>query len=101
MVKWKADKKKFDKKEAYYKENFHTLINKNTEFKEESLEEFLNTLFWSRETFISYEMDNEGKMIWVDIDLPEIEDLPQKITFIAASGQKLNIKNKAKKQLQL
>ncbi len=101
LEKWEADKKEFDKKEAYYKENFHTLINKNTEFMEESLEEVLNTLSWPRETIISYEMDNEGKTVWIDIDLPEIEDLPQKVASIAANGKKLNIKNKAKKQLQL
>ena len=101
LEKWKEEKEKFDKKEKYIKENFFTLMNEDVSFMEQMLEEVLNTLSWPRETLISYEIEDQGKEIWVDIDLPEIEDLPQKIATIASSGRKLNIKNKAKKQLQL
>jgi len=101
LEKWEKEKEKFDKKEEYYKENFHSLVNENMEFMEENLESILNGLSWPRETIISYEIDDGGETVWVDIDLPEIEDMPQKIATIAASGKKLNIKNKAKKQLQL
>jgi hypothetical protein len=101
LKKWEIEKNEFIKKEKYYKENFYVLLNEDTEFMEGSLSEVLNALPWPRETFISYEIDADGAIVWVDIDLPEIEDMPQKVASIAANGRKLNIKNKAKKQLRM
>lgn len=98
---WEERKEKFDKKEIDFKKNFSTLIKEDVNSMEQMLEDVLNNLSWPRETLISYEIEDNGKEIWVDIDLPEIEDLPQKVATIASTGRKLNIKNKAKKQLQL
>jgi len=98
---WEARKQDFEDKEAYYSKNFASLLQNNLEFMESTLENVFNSLSWPRETIVSYEIDNNGSSIWIDVDLPEIEDLPQKIATIAATGKKLNIKNKPKKQLQL
>jgi hypothetical protein len=68
---------------------------------EEMLEGVLDTLSWPRETLISYEIEHDEQKVWMDVDLPEIEDMPQKIASIAANRKKLNIKNKPNKQLQL
>ena len=98
---WAQKKKEYDIKEKYYEENFSELINSDIDFMENLLENVFNSLSWLRETFVSYEIDNSNKIVWIDVDLPEIEDLPQKVASIGATGRKLNIKNKSKKQLQL
>ncbi|MCN4144841.1 MAG: hypothetical protein LC437_07295 [Thiohalomonas sp.] len=49
---------------------------------------------------ISYEITDSGTLVWLDVDLPEIEDLSQKEATLAASGRKLNIKNKSQKKLR-
>jgi hypothetical protein len=101
LKKWNSQKEDYERKEKYYEENFSTVIRTDMEFMEKIIEEVFDSLSWPRETIISYEINNEGSVVWVDVDLPEIEDLPQKVATIAASGKKLNIKNKTKKQLQL
>ncbi|WP_419614886.1 hypothetical protein [Thiolapillus sp.] len=53
------------------------------------MREAINLLSWPRETIISYEIRNDGKDIWLDVDLPEIEDIPNKIATIAATRRKL------------
>lgn len=98
---WQIEKQEYEAKEKYFEENFFELLKTDTQFMEYFLEEVLHSLEWPRETIVSYDLDNDGTVIWIDVDLPEIEDLPQKIANIAATGRKLNIKNKAKKQLQL
>ncbi len=98
---WKLRKDEFDNKEIYYTENYKTLLQNDTDFMEIVLENAFNSLSWPRETIVSYEIDNNGSLVWIDVDLPEIEDLPQKVATLAANGKKLNIKNKPKKQLQL
>jgi len=98
---WTKNKKEFDKQQMIYEENFEILIDTDIDFMEICLENIFNQLEWPRETLISYDIKDDGKTIWIDVDLPEIEDLPQKVATISSTGKKLNMKNKAKKQLQL
>ncbi len=98
---WEKEKKEYQDKEKHNEENFSELVNTDIEFMESLLEEVFNSLTWPRETIVSYDIDDEGEVVWIDVDLPEIEDLPQRVASVAATGRKLNIKNKAKKQLQL
>lgn len=65
------------------------------------LEEAVNALEWPRETQISFQLDLNGKCVWLDVDLPEIEDLPQRVATVASSGKKLNVKTKPQKVLRL
>ena len=101
MENWKKEKKEYQDREKYNEENFSELVNTDIEFMENLLEEVFNSLEWPRETIVSCDIDNEGEVVWIDVDLPEIDDLPQRVASIAATGRKLNIKNKAKKQLRL
>ena len=102
LEKWKSEKERYEEKQKHYEENFDTLIfSDDTELMEILLEEVLENISWPRETLISYEIDDKGKTVWLDVDLPEIEDLPQKVSTIAANRKKLNIKNKSQKQLRM
>ena len=56
------------------------------------LEENLLDIVWPRETELSTEIRDDGKLVMVDIDLPEIEELPRKTASVPARGYKLSIK---------
>ena len=64
------------------------------------LERAFDSLSWPRETSISYEIKEVGKEVWLDVDLPEIEDLPLRVAEMSANERKLNIKDKSQKQLR-
>ncbi len=98
---WEQRKKLHEKKENINFKEFPERLAKNVKLMESVLQDSINSLSWPRETIVSYEIRNIGKEIWLDVDLPEIEDIPQKIANIAASKRKLNIKNKSQKQLRL
>lgn len=64
------------------------------------LEERLTSLAWPRETNLSYELTQDGRMVALDIDLPEVEDMPNQKAEIAAAGFKLNLKTKSATQVR-
>jgi hypothetical protein len=56
------------------------------------LEESLMGIVWPRETSLSTEIRDGGRVLMIDVDLPEIEELPRKTAAMPARGYKLSIK---------
>ncbi len=52
----------------------------NVDAMQRFLEEVLQTIIWPKETEISFEILNEGTEVLMDVDLPEIEDMPEMYT---------------------
>lgn len=98
---WEKEKNEFIKTQDELKANFSNLIRTDINTMSEYLEKVLQGLDWARETLVSYDINNSTNTVYIDIDLPEIEDIPQRTASIAANGKKLNIKNKTDKQLRL
>lgn len=98
---WENEKSEFIKVQNELKTNFSNLIRTDINTMSEYLEKVLQSLDWARETLVSYDINNLTNTVYIDIDLPEIEDIPQRTATIAATGKKLNIKNKTDKQLRL
>lgn len=98
---WEKDKEEFDKVQNELAISFSTLIRTDINTMSEYLEKVLQDLDWARETLVSYDINNSANTVYIDIDLPEIENIPQRAATIAATGKKLNIKNKTEKQLRL
>jgi hypothetical protein len=46
----------------------------------------------AQETLVSFEIRDAGKSVVLDADLPEIEDMPRKITALPKQGYKLTVK---------
>ncbi len=98
---WENEKNAFTKTQNELKANFSNLIRTNINTMSEYLEKVLQGLDWARETLVSYDINNSTNIVYIDIDLPEIEDIPQRTASIVATGKKLKIKNKTDKQLRL
>lgn len=67
----------------------------------QTLEAAISDLEWPRETLTSFELEIDKARVWLDVDLPEIEDMPQRVATMAASGRKLNVKAKSQKAMRL
>lgn len=57
------------------------------------LEENLLDIGWPRETSISLEMLEDGSCVLLDVDLPEIEEMPSAIASVPGRGLKLSLKD--------
>lgn len=63
------------------------------------LEHCLGTLTWPRETIVCAELTS-AKVLWLDVDLPEIEDFPLRQATVSSNGKRLHYKYKSESQLR-
>lgn len=101
VLQWKEAQKQHDIQEQRAQTNFNQLIGSDISLMERHFESVMQKTQWPRETFISYDIIDEGAKFYLDVDLPEIEDLPIKTASLAANGKKVNIKDKTQKQQRL
>jgi hypothetical protein len=100
VSKWKHVKALFDKIEDEESRKFDQLLRTDPNFMQQVLEDNLHDITWPRETLVSFEVRDSGKSVALDVDLPEIEDLPRKLTTVPERGYKLSVKELKGKTLQ-
>ncbi len=98
---YKARELEFNKQQKEIHDSFPEKIRNDINIMTEYLEKVYKNLSWARETLISYDINKDTNAAYIDIDLPEIEDIPKKTSSISANGKKLNIKQKTDKQIRL
>lgn len=109
---WQKEKDEFEKAEsesersvnqqyqqefASWKEEMQATFKPTVEYLEEKLDQQLSEIQLPVEFSLSFEVLENGKAIYLDIDLPEIEDYPQKKARILSTG-KISVKDKAIKE---
>lgn len=67
---------------------------------ERFLEENLEDISWPRETVVAFDINDGGKSVALDVDLPEVEDMPNKLAAVPARGLKLSVKDLGTTKLQ-
>ncbi len=98
---WKHLKSLHDTAE---KERIATLLSalrSDVEVMEHYLEQSLKTIRWPWETLVSFEIMDSGRTVAMDVDLPEIEDLPVKTANVPQRGWKVVIKTLSDRQKRL
>ena len=78
MTKWQEEKEKFTRSELQRKKLIENDIYTDAEAMENFLEENLQSIIWPRETIVETEILNNGLQVFIDVDLPEVEDMPNK-----------------------
>lgn len=63
---------------------------------ESYLEEKLRAIEWPRETNVTFEITNDGAKVSLDVDLPEVEDMPTKSAYAASRTFEVRMKPIAK-----
>jgi hypothetical protein len=66
----------------------------------ELLEEALHAIDWPRETLVNFEIEGEGALLQLDVDLPDVEDIPRRSAEVAARGLKLNFRERSETQVR-
>lgn len=90
---WRIQKEIFDNQEQKRKYMIEHSILTELNAMEKHLELCLHDITWPRETIISFEILNSGASILIDVDLPEIEDMPSKVASAPTRGYMLNVKD--------
>jgi hypothetical protein len=80
LSQWSKEKDVFEQEQIRLKNFVEVERLTNTQAMQDFLEEHLDSLIWPLETIVSFEISNEGSQVWVDIDLPEIEMMPTKVS---------------------
>lgn len=79
--------------------SFEKALEGDTEYVEEAAEEWISGIDLPVEIFTQFEYRHDERCLMVDLDLPEIEDLPTEMATQLANGN-LKIKTKTQKQLR-
>lgn len=100
LAKWDEVRNKYETSEN----NRRWLIEMGRYSDPEKMQEFLEYIFgeieFPRETLLSFQVESDGKAVMIDVDLPEIEDLPAEQAAIAKNGMKLNFRNRSESQIR-
>lgn len=89
---WEQRRSEFAREQAAIKALYDRRARGNQEDLETFLEWHLKQLQWPRETLVSFELAGDCRSLSLDIDLPEIEDMPTKYPETTSSGRKVKWK---------
>ena len=100
LSEWNEEKKTHNASEMARKQFVEKEILQSTAAMETFLEENLHNISWPRETTISFEIMDAGRRVLLDVDLPEIEEIPKKIASVPSGGYRLNVKDMSAAHVQ-
>lgn len=98
LTEWSREKGEHEKREVLRKELIETTRFKAPGGMQDFFSEVLSDIEWPRETHVSFEVSTSGKEVFLDVDLPEIEDMPTEYAVVASRGIRINRKQRAETQ---
>lgn len=78
LVEWTQQKHDFDEGHRRRKRFIEIEITTDAAARETWIEDQLATIVWPRETVVNYQLSEDGTALVLDVDLPEIEDMPSR-----------------------
>lgn len=100
MDAWDRARVRHDSNEQDKADVFPARIRTDIDTMHACLSDTLMSLQWPRETVLSYEIDVPTRMLMIDVDLPEIEDMPGRITRLSENGRRLVVKELSERSLR-
>lgn len=97
---WQKRLDEFQAQVAIRKNFVEVLIYHDVPSMEKFLEESLQDITWPRETKVDFDINDEGRVVRLDVDLPELEDMPTKLAAVPVRGLKLSVKGLAPAKVQ-
>ncbi|MDP3596771.1 MAG: hypothetical protein Q8S75_07260 [Nitrospirota bacterium] len=92
MNTWRDYKAKHEKSESERRLLLQERLYKEPDAMQMVLEQRLQVIEWPRETIISLNISEDGKGAVIEVDLPEIEDVPRKTATYGGRGWKVTMK---------
>jgi len=100
LKKWESTLSIFNESQQARRYLIETKIYHDKNAMEKFFEESLQDIVWPRETNVSTEITDDGQVIYIDADFPEIEDMPANKASIPSKGYKLSVKELSPTQIQ-
>lgn len=97
---WLKEKAVFDAQVTERRDLVEKRIYANVSAMEQFLEESLQDIAWPRETEVDFDINDEGATVHLDVDLPELEDMPTKLAAVPSRGLKLSVKEMTSSKVQ-
>ncbi len=97
---WDALKAQFLNRESKRRTFLERLVLVDVGAMETHLEHTLQDITWPRETLVSFDIQEGGKTVFLDVDLPELEDMPNRTAVVPAREWKLSVKPMSTGQIQ-
>ena len=89
---WRERKSRFEREEQERFRLFREARSGSTTEMSDFFQYRIEELTWPRETIIDYQIEQGGKMMFVDVDLPEVEDMPRRQASVPSRGLRLGIR---------
>ena len=96
---WQNRKEMFVLEQQRRKQFIEEELCSSVAAKESYLEELLQRITWPRETIVSTELRDNGALVFIDVDLPEREEMPHRTAAVPQRGYKLSVKEMSTNQL--
>jgi hypothetical protein len=100
LSEWETLKAQHEKTEEHKRWLIEEGRNKSRENMEEFLELILGDIDWPRDTDVSFEVTNDCRTVFLDVDLPEVEDMTTESATVASRGFKINVKKRSETQIR-
>ena len=97
---WQFEAQEHEKNSALTVSVAREQFRSDARFFEDCLAEVLSQTEWPRETLVTFEVRPDESMVWLDIDLPEIEDMPDKVYSVNARGTDITEKTMTQKAVR-
>jgi hypothetical protein len=98
LAEWEQQREQHSIAEDSKEARIRLLYKGDRDVMDAMLSDHLSKLEFPRETFVSFEV--EESVVWLDVDLPEIEDFPAESAQLAASTLKINKRTKSQTQIR-
>lgn len=100
LAAWESERAQFfaveEKRKALIDVGIYSDVNDMELFLEDSLKE----IAWPRETVVSTEVLEVGRVVFIDVDFPELEDMPANKAAVPAKGYRLSVKEMSPTNIQ-
>lgn len=100
LAAWEERKAEHEAAEALRREEFEVGRLEDHEVMESFLEGAVSQIEWPRETLVSFQIEEDQATVYLDVDLPEIEDLPTEMATVASRGLRISVKEKSATQIR-
>lgn len=100
LERWEDQKSSFEGSERRIRKLIESEIYQDTAAMDWFLENVFSELTWPRETIVSAELFRGGQLLFLDVDFPESEDMPNKTASFPTRGYKLSFKRMTVKATQ-
>lgn len=89
LAPWEAQLAEHEAKEKAAGDLLTSGVRRSPEEMERALEWALAELSWPRETTVSFSIADGGRRVLLDVDLPEVEDMPREVFSVAKRDREL------------